>query len=124
MDLVAFTDFVLAWDHRAAAASVKYFFPVFDCSRKGVITPADLYAFFKEIHVMWVAMGEYADLAIYDVVDEILDMIKPKKAPEITREDLIESKQSGQFFQMLADVKQFYDYNYRENNLHQDEDDE
>jgi hypothetical protein len=24
---------------------------------------------------MWVKMGEYADLAIYDVVDEILDMV-------------------------------------------------
>lgn len=39
----------------------------------------ELYIFFKEIHHMWVhVMHEYADLSIYDVVDEILDMVKPK----------------------------------------------
>lgn len=27
---------------------------------------------------MWVAIGEYADLSVYDVVDEILDMVNPK----------------------------------------------
>ena len=30
MDLVAFTDFVLAWDHRSSPAAVRYFFPIFD----------------------------------------------------------------------------------------------
>lgn len=29
---------------------------------------------------------------------------------------------SGIFFSMLSDVKQFYDYNYRENLMHQDDD--
>ena len=43
---------------------------------QGKITPAELYIFFKEIHVMWVnVLGEYADLAIYDVVDELIDMV-------------------------------------------------
>ena len=47
--------------------------------RQGWISPAELYIFFKEIHHMWVhVMHEYADLSIYDVVDEILDMVKPK----------------------------------------------
>ena len=31
----------------------------------------EIYIFFREIHVMWVAMGEYADLSVYDVVDEV-----------------------------------------------------
>lgn len=35
----------------------------------------DIYTFFKEIHVMWVKMGEYADLSVYDVIDEIIDMV-------------------------------------------------
>jgi serine/threonine-protein phosphatase 2A regulatory subunit B'' len=30
MDLVAFTDFVLAWDHRALPPAIKYFFPIMD----------------------------------------------------------------------------------------------
>ena len=51
-----------------------------------MITPLELYVFFKEIHIMWVnVLGEYPDLAIYDVVDELLDMIKPKNPPGITQ---------------------------------------
>ena len=48
--------------------------------------------------------------------------IQPKNGPIITADDLLVSKQSGIFFQMLADVKQFSDYNYRENFIHQEED--
>lgn len=33
MDLVAFTDFVLAWDHRSHPAAIKYFFPIMDLSK-------------------------------------------------------------------------------------------
>ncbi|KAL6752095.1 hypothetical protein V8C86DRAFT_623193 [Haematococcus lacustris] len=44
------------------------------------VTPAEFFTFFKEIHVMWVNMGEYADLATYHVVDEILDMVKLRQA--------------------------------------------
>ncbi|GFR48241.1 hypothetical protein Agub_g10103 [Astrephomene gubernaculifera] len=123
MDLLAFTDFVLAWDHRSNPAAIKYFFDIFDLKKQGYISPAELYTFFKEIHHMWVhVMHEYADLSIYDVVDEILDMIKPKVTARITAEDLAASGMSGIFFSMLSDVKQFYDYNYRENFMHQDED--
>ncbi|GFH10224.1 uncharacterized protein HaLaN_05498 [Haematococcus lacustris] len=61
----------------------------------GFVTPAEVYTFFKEIHAMWVNMGEYADLAIYDVVDEILDMVKPKTATLITPEDLEEQRMVG-----------------------------
>jgi serine/threonine-protein phosphatase 2A regulatory subunit B'' len=34
MDLLAFADFVLAWDHRNHAASVGYFFKIFDIQHK------------------------------------------------------------------------------------------
>lgn len=33
MDLTAFTDFVLAWDHRAHPAAIKYFFPILDLQK-------------------------------------------------------------------------------------------
>jgi len=42
---------------------------------QGSVGPAEVYTFFREIHDMWVKMGEYADLAIYDVVDELIDMV-------------------------------------------------
>ncbi|KAJ9533917.1 hypothetical protein QJQ45_027009, partial [Haematococcus lacustris] len=41
---------------------------------QGFVTPAETYTSFKDVHVMWVNIGEYADLAIYHVVDEALDM--------------------------------------------------
>lgn len=51
---------------------------------QGFISPAELYTFFKEIHHMWVhVMHEYADLAVYDVVDEIIDMIKAKVPTQV-----------------------------------------
>jgi len=34
MDLVAFTDFVLAWDHRSHPAAIKYFFPIVDLQNR------------------------------------------------------------------------------------------
>ena len=34
MDLLEFTDFVLAWDHRSSPAAIKYFFPIFDLQKK------------------------------------------------------------------------------------------
>jgi serine/threonine-protein phosphatase 2A regulatory subunit B'' len=46
--------------------------------------------------------------------------IKPKDPPCITAEDLRVSGMSGIFFSILADAKQFRDYNYRENTMHQE----
>lgn len=124
MDLVAFTDFVLAWDNRHQPAAIKYFFPIFDLQKKGLIHPVDIYTFFKDIHAMWVDMGEYSDLSVYDVIDELLDMVKPADPPAISQEDLSACNMAGTFFQILADVKQFYDYNYRENQMQHNEDDQ
>ena len=125
MNLQEFTDFVLAWDHRSNPAAIKYFFPIFDIKKQGFITPHELYIFFKEIHVMWVqVLGEYSDLSIFDVIDEFIDMVKPKDSPNIRPEDLRECGMSGTFFSCLADAKQFQTYNYRENQMHQSNNDE
>lgn len=40
----------------------------------------------------------------------------------LPQEDLRVSGMSGVFFSILADAKQFRDYNYRENTMHQDDD--
>lgn len=52
---------------------------------QGYLTIADLYTFFREIHALWVNMGEYAELEIYDVLDEVMDMIKPANPGRITK---------------------------------------
>jgi hypothetical protein len=175
MDLLAFADFVLAWDHRNQAAAIPYFFKIFDihhrvrarvvgelgaavkgilawppwtqpsagcahpCTRhllspptaphlphthapahppthqQGYLTVSDLYTFFREIHALWIAMGEYAELEVADVLDEVMDMVQPAAPGRITRADLEACKMSGTVFGMLANVDQFYAYNFREN---------
>lgn len=72
---------------------------------------------------MWVELGEFAELAIYDVVDEIIDMVQPAAPPEITLADLAACKMAGTVFSMLADVNLFYEYNYRENFMHNNDSD-
>jgi len=44
----------------------------------------------------------------------LLLQVKPKNPPEITPDDLAACGMSGTFFSVLSDVKQFFDYNYRE----------
>jgi hypothetical protein len=43
--------------------------------------------------------------------------VKPSNPPNITPEDLAACGMSGTFFSVLSDVKQFFDYNYREVSL-------
>lgn len=88
---------------------------------QGTITPKELYIFFKEIYSLWVALGEFAELNVYDVVDEIIDMVQPLRPPEITLQDLLGCKMAGTVFSMLSDVQLFYEYNYRENFMHNNE---
>lgn len=75
---------------------------------QGYLTVADLYTFFKEIHALWVNMGEYAELDIYDVLDEVMDMVKPATPGRITKADLEACKMSGTVFSILSNVDQFY----------------
>jgi len=135
---------------------------------QGYLTHSDLYTFFREIYGMWVAMGEYSDLVVHDVLDEILDMAAPSTPGRITlkvggdggggkggvggrfkqgsclgwccrvvgcggslkecriggaaiillSQDLRHCKMAGTVFSILANVDQFYQYNYRENFMH------
>lgn len=80
---------------------------------QGYLTIADLYTFFREIHALWVNMGEYAELEIYDVLDEVMDMVKPATPGRITKADLEACKMSGTVFSILSNVDQFYQYNFR-----------
>lgn len=90
---------------------------------QGYLTVADLYTFFREIHALWVNMGEYSELEIYDVLDEIMDMVKPVTPGRITKADLEACKMSGTVFSIISNVDQFYQYNFRENFMHQDGED-
>lgn len=58
------------------------------------------------------------------MIDEFIDMVKPKDSPNIGPEDLRACGMSGTFFSCLADAKQFQTYNYRENQMHQSNNEE
>jgi serine/threonine-protein phosphatase 2A regulatory subunit B'' len=89
-------------------------------ANQGVLQPCDLYTFFKEVHAMWVAMGEYSELSIHDVVDEIIDMVQPAQPSRgLTLAELAASRMAGTVFSILANVDQFFQYNYREQQLHE-----
>jgi len=47
-----------------------------------------LYAFLAEIYTMWLACGQYPELAVEDVKDEIFDIIKPASSLHISLMDL------------------------------------
>ena len=50
-----------------------------------------LYAFLAEIHSMWLACGQYPELAVEDVKDEIFDIVMPASPLHITLKALMVS---------------------------------
>lgn len=48
----------------------------------------DIYQFLKDLLKMWLACGQYPDLVIEDVKDEIFDIVKPANPLHITAEEL------------------------------------
>lgn len=48
----------------------------------------EIYTFLKEIYDMWVGSGQYQELCIEDVKDEIFDMVQPADPLKITAKDL------------------------------------
>jgi serine/threonine-protein phosphatase 2A regulatory subunit B'' len=54
---------------------------------------------------------------------QVMDMVKPAVPGRITKADLVACKQAGTVFSILANVDQFYQYNYRESFMQQDTED-
>lgn len=46
-------------------------------------------AFFRAVHVLWVAAGQYAELCVEDVKDELFDIVRPAHPLRITAADLL-----------------------------------
>ncbi|KAK9808769.1 hypothetical protein WJX72_003243 [[Myrmecia] bisecta] len=114
MDFLAFLDFLLAWENRNMPSAVTYFFSVFDMRSQGYLTQVEIYTFFKAIYNMWVACGQYPELSVEDVKDEIFDIVKPQDPLRITPMDLQACGMAGTAIMMLADVNLFWEYDNRE----------
>jgi len=54
-----------------------------------------LYSFLTEIYTMWLACGQYPELVVEDVKDEIFDIVKPASPLHISLSDLSVSYSSA-----------------------------
>ncbi len=45
--------------------------------------------FFRAVHALWVAAGQYPELSVEDVKDELFDICRPADPQRITRADLM-----------------------------------
>ena len=45
--------------------------------------------FFRAVHALWVAAGQYAELCVEDVKDELFDIVRPAHPLRITAADLL-----------------------------------
>lgn len=124
MDLMAFVDFVLSWDNRGLPVAQKYFWDIYDIHKRGYLTPADVYTFFKEIRTMWLSYGYGSedDVRVEPVMAEILDMVSPAQPPNITFKDLQKCGLAEVIFAMLANVQQYLGYVNRESLMQQEQD--
>ena len=121
MDFRAFTDFVIAWEGKKHRAALKYFFQVFDLQSVGFLTHVEVHSFFREVHQSWIAAGNYGELRIEDVSNEVFDMVKPREPGRITLADLVQSGCGATVVDILADLNAFWRYDNRESLMHEDE---
>jgi len=121
MDFWAFTDFVIAWEGKKHRAALKYFFQVFDLRSVGFLTHVEVHSFFREVHQSWLAAGNYGELRIEDVSNEVFDMVKPREAGRITLADFVQSGCGATVVDILADLNAFWRYDNRESLMHEDE---
>ncbi|KAL4439974.1 hypothetical protein ABPG75_002975 [Micractinium tetrahymenae] len=119
MDFPAFCTFCAAWEQRHHPAAVRYFFPVLDLCGCGYLTQADLYTFFREIYALWVALGQYAELRVEDVLAEVEDLLRAPDPQHITPADFQRCGAAGTIIGLLLDVNLFWEYENREALLQQ-----
>lgn len=114
LGLVDFLDFLLAWEHRGTPQGLRYFWPVLDLQRRGHLLRADVAAFFREVHALWLVRGQYSDLHIGDVVEEVFDLASPVNPQKITLKDLQRCGAGGDIVGILADVAAFWEHDSKE----------
>eukprot|EP00887_Chlorella_sp_A99_P000521 scaffold17.g521.t1 len=116
MDFPAFVAFAAAWEARAdSPGAQRYLFAALDARGAGRLSRLDLHALFREVHALWLALGQWADLRIEDVLDEMEDAARPADpGAGITAADLERCGAGGALLGMLADVDAFFAWEQRE----------
>ena len=114
-------DFLIAWEGRATAKGLQYFWPVFDQKNKGYLTQVDVYQFFRATAEMLREAGSGGEVKEEDVKDEIFDMVKPVHPWHITPKDLLDSQKATLVIGLLSDMNSFVSYEMLESQMAMDE---
>ncbi|WKX89712.1 hypothetical protein Q1695_008950 [Nippostrongylus brasiliensis] len=115
MDFRLFVDLDLAISLRSQPASIRWLFRVLDMREDGVLDRDEI----KQMADSMLENLAAKDYPMYnlnadDIVDEVIDMIKPADADGITVDDVIASNMAEVAFGMLIDCGRFCRYESRE----------
>jgi serine/threonine-protein phosphatase 2A regulatory subunit B'' len=110
MDYKTFLDFTLAIENKRTPQALRWFFKILDIDKCGFINVETIRLFFRCVMDRMVDI----DYSAADVIDEIFDMVKPKRKDRITLKDLIDSGVGHTIVSILIDVNGFWAYDNRE----------
>ena len=105
-----FLDFTLAIENKRTPQALRWFFKILDIDKCGFINVETIRLFFRCVMDRMVDI----DYSAADVIDEIFDMVKPKRKDRITLKDLIDSGVGHTIVSILIDVNGFWAYDNRE----------
>jgi len=113
MDFNGFLNFIIAEKNMKTNEGIRYFYRIVDVYNKGAIDSFVINMFLKSI-VGKLSNQEKSGYQVEDIINEIFDIVKPKKEKAIMLEDLINSDSGKIIIPMLINAKDFYDYDQRE----------
>ncbi|CCW69367.1 unnamed protein product [Phytomonas sp. Hart1] len=115
MDYKTYLNFVIATEHAATRAAIKYIWKILDLDgTSSYIRVATLHCFCKEIANELVQNGLMVDISGHLILSEIVDMINPKWHEWITVEDVEKSGQQATVLPILLSYRNFFAYDSRE----------
>jgi len=117
MDYKTFLDFVLAMDNKNSKKNskqaIQYFWKILDIHHKGYLD-GFVINYFLRATLGLLEANFLASISVYDVTDQIFDMVKSETPGIITMQDLINCRQGGTVLSMLIDAAAFWRYDNRE----------
>ena len=124
MDFQMFVDFNVAWEAKKHAPALKFFWKVLDLNQTGRLTHVEIHTFFREVYQKWLDDGQYDDLRMEDVRDEIFDMVPCQQEGIITLADFLRSEQAATVVEILCDYNSFWRYDNRESLMQEGDEEE
>ena len=122
LDYKGYLDFELAMQFRGSTPGLKYIWKLLDIFHKGWLDRTTVSLFVKSVFKVLTERNMLSGfIDPEDVVDEVFDLLAPKKADRITFDDLSSSPSAGLVVGIISDAAEFWAYDNRENTLLQNQ---